>query len=562
MNQFAPKQHQVDPFAASLAGRRLGRYEVLARLATGGMAAVYIARALGLAGFERLFAIKVLHPHLAHEEEFVSMFLDEARLAARIHHPNVVATIDISDVQDAGYYLVMDYIEGHHLGALMREASKTNMHRLPTDAALRVIVDALGGLGAAHDLTDDNGRPINLIHRDISPQNIMVGVDGIARLTDFGVAKAETRLSSTREGQFKGKLAYMSPEHASEGYTDQRSDLFAMATILWECLTGKRLFRAENHAATLNKVCLEPIPLPSSVLTELAPFDDILEKGLARNPDERFQSAADFVEAIEERANDIGGIGAKRTVSAVVKELAVEKLDYDRELIRKGMEAVKIRAVSAGSSSAEQPPPAAPVQPAPVEPRPYPRPPPIARPAAASPIPQPYAEAVSQQEQPGRAERGKAIWIAGGVVLILVLGTSVAALLLARGETEGITTSPLRPTEVPAPAPVVPASPVPAPGAEEPEETAKAVGMPGEGKPTAEKDDKVEAAEKKKSGAKAQIKRTKGRATRRTGRKRTTVSEPSGVSGEIPEHREKERSEPTPTDGEAAPKDIFDNPYR
>ena len=154
------------------------------------------------------------------------MFLDEARLAARIRHPNVVPTIDISDTQDAGYYLVMDYIEGDHLGALLQKAYKLGA-RLPAPIALRVIVDALEGLAAAHELTDESGRRINLVHRDVSPHNIMVSTDGIARITDFGVAKAEVRLSTTRQGQFKGKLAYMAPEHASTGEADQRSDLFS-----------------------------------------------------------------------------------------------------------------------------------------------------------------------------------------------------------------------------------------------------------------------------------------------------------------------------------------------
>jgi serine/threonine protein kinase len=227
----AQTAHQ-DPFANSLAGRRLGRYEVLARLASGGMAGVYVARAQGVAGFERLFAIKILHPHLAHEEEFITMFLDEARIAARIRHPNVVSTIDISDTQDAGYYLVMDYIEGDHLGALMRQAAQAD-ERIPIHDTLRIIVDALSGLGAAHELVDESGQPFHLVHRDVSPQNILVSTDGISRLTDFGVAKAESRLATTREGEFKGKLAYMAPEHVSEGHSDQRSDLFAMGIVLW-----------------------------------------------------------------------------------------------------------------------------------------------------------------------------------------------------------------------------------------------------------------------------------------------------------------------------------------
>jgi eukaryotic-like serine/threonine-protein kinase len=322
-----------DPFSTSLSGRRLGRYEVLARLASGGMAAVYVGRALGVAGFERLFAVKVLHPHLAHEQEFITMFLDEARLAARIRHPNVVPTIDISDTQDAGYYLVMDYIEGDHLGALLQRAYKLGT-RLPFPVALRIMVDALEGLAAAHGLTDESGRRINLVHRDVSPHNIMVSTDGIARITDFGVAKAEVRLSTTRQGQFKGKLAYMAPEHASTGEADQRSDLFSVAIILWECLTGTRLFRAENQAATLNKICIEPIPMPSAVDPALEPFDTVLARGLARDLDERYQTAEEFAEAIEERADTLGGLANQRAVAKLVREYAAEKIDRDRELIR------------------------------------------------------------------------------------------------------------------------------------------------------------------------------------------------------------------------------------
>jgi len=345
-----------DPFATSLAGRKLGRYEVLARLASGGMAGVYVARAIGVAGFERLFAIKVLHPHLAHEEEFISMFLDEARLAARIRHPNVVPTLDISDTPDAGFYLVMEYIEGDHLGALLQRAWKLGK-RLPFPVTLRIVVDALEGLAAAHNLTDESGHRLQLVHRDISPHNIMVSSDGIARITDFGVAKAEVRLSTTREGQFKGKLAYMAPEHASNGDADQRSDLFSMAIILWESLAGRRLFRAENHAATLNKICLEPIPPLSSVDPGLAPFDPLLAQALARDPNERFQSAEQFAEAIEEAAPTLGGLAKAREVAQLVRDYAAEKLARDAELIRSAIAQVTARgSISAPAPVQEQAP--------------------------------------------------------------------------------------------------------------------------------------------------------------------------------------------------------------
>ena len=322
-----------------MAGRVLGRYEVLMQLASGGMAAVYIARAIGVAGFERLVAVKVLHPHLAYEEEFISMFLDEARLAARIRHPNVVPTLDISDSGGDGYFLVMEYIEGDHLGALLGRSAKQG-RRLETPLVMKIVVDALGGLGAAHSLTDDKGEPLKIVHRDVSPHNIMVGTDGISRLTDFGVAKAKVRMASTRAGQFKGKLSYMAPEQASTGEADQRSDLFSMGIILWESLTGRRLFRGENNAATLAKILNDPIPLPSSLWPDLEPFDALLEKALHRDPDQRFQSADEFMEAAEEVARLNGGIASTRAVGALATELIGAKLDEERARVQEAIESL------------------------------------------------------------------------------------------------------------------------------------------------------------------------------------------------------------------------------
>jgi eukaryotic-like serine/threonine-protein kinase len=327
----------ADPAQRNLAGRRLGRYEVLTQLASGGMAGVYVARAQGVAGFERLVAVKVLHPHLAHEDEFISMFLDEARLAARIRHPNVVATLDISDTQGDGFFIVMDYIEGDHLGALLQRAARQGQ-RLPAGVVCRVVIDALQGLAAAHNLTDEHGDPLQLVHRDVSPHNVMVGVDGISRLTDFGVAKAEVRLTSTREGQFKGKLAYMAPEQASTGNADQRSDLFSMGIILWESLTGRRLFRGENNAETLHKVLQSEIPPPSSLWPELEPFDAVVLQALERDSEKRFQTAEDFAEALEEAARTAEGLGTNRAVGDVVRTYIAEKLQQERDRIKGAIE--------------------------------------------------------------------------------------------------------------------------------------------------------------------------------------------------------------------------------
>ncbi|MBN1654983.1 MAG: protein kinase [Deltaproteobacteria bacterium] len=435
MTEVVPIE-QHDPFSAGLIGKRLGRYEILTRLASGGMAAIYVARAVGVAGFERLFAIKVLHPHLAYEHEFVAMFLDEARLAARIRHPNVISTFEVSDACDAGYYLVMEYVEGDHLGALMREAANAR-RRLPASVTLRVIVDALNGLGAAHELTDETGAPLHLVHRDISPQNIMVSTDGISRLTDFGVAKAASRISNTKEGQFKGKLAYMAPEHASDGKADQRSDLFAMGTILWECLTGQRLFRADNHAATLTKVCLDPIPMPSSVDPDLATFDNVLESALERDPDKRFQSASEFVDAIEANAAKLDGIAKSRAVSNLVKQYASDKLQKDRDLIKNAIAMIESNGFipSADATVSLRPQPGAPL--VSVPPLPY------SIEAAADaqlsgPIP---AEPAYEPKETSGSNR--MIWVLGSIVIAISAGIGLAFALAGGEQPTRITTSPL-----------------------------------------------------------------------------------------------------------------------
>lgn len=319
-----------------MAGRQLGRYEILTQLASGGMASVYIARSQGVAGFERLVAIKVLHPHLAYEQEFISMFLDEARLAARIRHMNVVPTLDISDSPGDGYFLVMEYIEGNHLGALLGRSAKKG-ERLPRPFVFRVLVDALQGLAAAHRLTDENGVDLKLVHRDVSPHNILVGTDGIARLTDFGVAKADVRMASTRAGQFKGKLSYMAPEQASSSDTDQRSDLFSVGIILWESLTGRRLFKGDSNAATLNKLLNDEIVPPSKLWADLEPYDEIVMQALQRDPDKRFQTADEFAEALDATAGR-GGIAKTRDVAEVVRSLDAEKLRTERQRVRDAIE--------------------------------------------------------------------------------------------------------------------------------------------------------------------------------------------------------------------------------
>ncbi len=319
-----------DPGAAR---QRVDRYELIGEIASGGMATVYLARLSGVGGFRRFVAIKRLHPHLAGEKEFVEMFLDEARLAAGIHHPNVVSILEVS-AQPTGYYLVMEYVEGDTLARLLARAAGQGQ-RLPTAIALRILIDSLSGLHGAHELRDDRGALVQLVHRDVSPQNVLVGIDGVSRITDFGVARAASRLSATRVGQLKGKLAYMAPEQASGSDIDRRADVFSAGVMIWETLAAKRLFKAETEAATLSRVLNEPIP----ELIRVAPgankqISQAVMRALERNPARRYSTCAQLAEALEMAGASGGGVAASRDVAVFVKAMLGEEIDKQREAVR------------------------------------------------------------------------------------------------------------------------------------------------------------------------------------------------------------------------------------
>lgn len=314
-------------------GERLDRFELVAELASGGMATVYLARLSGVAGFQRLVAIKRLHPHLAKEPDFIEMFLDEARLAARIHHPNVVPIQEVGESK-SGYYLVMDYVEGDTLARLLARAAQTNT-QIPWGVTIRILLDTLAGLHAAHELTDDLGQPLAIVHRDVSPQNILVGSDGIARITDFGVARAASRLSTTRSGQLKGKLAYMAPEQARGGPIDRRADIFSCGIVLWEALALKRLFKGDGEAATLNRVLYDPIAPPSTHRSDIpAALEAVCMKALRREVDERFATAEELADELERVGRSLSCVGSVRDVAACLEQVFGSDLAQQREAVR------------------------------------------------------------------------------------------------------------------------------------------------------------------------------------------------------------------------------------
>ena len=277
--------------------RIVGRYALYDEIASGGMATVHIGRLLGPVGFSRTVAIKRLHPQFAKEPDFVSMFLDEARLAARIRHPNVVGTLDVVALSGE-LFLVMEYVQGESLARLMRTMRERGAG-VPVPIAAAIIVGVLEGLHAAHEATSDQGEPLGIVHRDVSPQNILVGTDGIARVVDFGVAKAAGRLQTTRDGQLKGKLGYMAPEQIS-GRATRATDVHAASVVLWEMLTARRLFHGENELQTYSNILAGNIPRPSLYAPSVSPeLNRLVVRGLDPNPEARFPSAREMARALQ-----------------------------------------------------------------------------------------------------------------------------------------------------------------------------------------------------------------------------------------------------------------------
>jgi serine/threonine protein kinase len=315
----------------SLVGSRIGRFEVIAEIGTGGMASVYVARSTGSGGFRRLVAIKVMHAHLSSDESFVDMFLDEARVAATIHHPNVVPIIDVG-FEDGLVFLIMDYIEGDSFSNVEKVAISLR-RRIPLGITLRVVLDALAGLHAAHELCDLEGNHLKIIHRDVSPQNIVVGVDGVSRIVDFGIAKAESRVTTTKVGMIKGKLNFMAPEQLRSAPLDRRVDVFGMGVTLWEAVTLRRLYAGENDFDTARRILTGEYPPLLEFDARLPPvLDEICKKALHPDPDQRFMSADEFADAIETHL--AGTVASGRDVAAFISGVASQKLERERRAMR------------------------------------------------------------------------------------------------------------------------------------------------------------------------------------------------------------------------------------
>jgi|CZKU01.1.fsa_nt_gi hypothetical protein len=274
------------------------RYAIYDEIASGGMATVHFGCSLGAASFSRIVAIKRLHAHLAREHEFLTMFLDEARVTARIRHPNVAPTLDVV-ATDREVFIVMEYVHGESLSKLFT-AMRARREPMPLPVAAAVVCGLLAGLHAAHEATDERGAALQIVHRDVSPQNVIIGSDGVARMVDFGIAKAAGRLQRTLTGEIKGKFGYMAPEQVNGARVTRATDIYAAGVVLWEALTGATLFRADSDVQLAAQVLLGQV-FPPSHHVQGVPivFDDIVMCALDRDPARRFATARDMARAIE-----------------------------------------------------------------------------------------------------------------------------------------------------------------------------------------------------------------------------------------------------------------------
>ena len=308
-----------------------GRYELLKRLAGGGMGEVYLARQRGIDGFQKLLVLKTLLPHLCEDEEFITMFKDEARVTAQLIHPNICQVFEF-DQAGGVYYMAMEYLRGEDLRKLWRACEQRGMP-LPVPLICRIVADAAAGLDFAHSLRDARGQPYRIVHRDISPQNVLVTFEGGVKIIDFGVAKAAGRAQHTRTGALKGKYSYMSPEQVSGQSVDNRSDIFALGIVLHELLTGRRLFKADSDVQTLARVRECNVPPPSEINPQLpAGLDSIVLRALAKEPRERYGTAQEFRLAIEEWLIQGRMSASSAHLAEFLKRIYAERLSLEARL--------------------------------------------------------------------------------------------------------------------------------------------------------------------------------------------------------------------------------------
>ncbi len=299
----------------------LGKYHLIKKIAAGGMAEIYLARVSGLAGFEKVVVVKRILPQLSTQDQFIQMFLDEARIAATLQHPNIVQMYDIG-AADGNYFIAMEYLHGEDVRSIYRRLRDRKQGGMPLDHALNIVICVASGLHHAHDKASFDGKPLGIVHRDVTPQNVIVTFDGGVKLVDFGIAKASNRLSETRFGTLKGKIPYMSPEQCQGKPLDRRSDIYAVGIMLYELTTSSRLYRGESDYDIMKQIVEHPLVPPS---VRRADFPRELERialrALAKNPDERYQNVEEMQSDLEAFVRHERLIVSSIALSSFMKQL-------------------------------------------------------------------------------------------------------------------------------------------------------------------------------------------------------------------------------------------------
>ncbi|MBI1908583.1 MAG: serine/threonine protein kinase [Deltaproteobacteria bacterium] len=315
--------------AGALAGPHpFGRYLLLERLATGGMAEIFLAKLPGVAGFEKMVAIKRILPHWSQNREFITMLIDEAKIVVQLTHPNIVPVYELGR-EEGSYYIAMEYVDGIDLKKLLQSCLETSK-TVPVSITLFIITEILKGLAYAHKKTNNRGENLGIIHRDISPQNILISFDGLVKVADFGIARAARRSHETATGTLKGKFSYMSPEQANQQPLDPRSDLFSVGILFYELLVGKKLFGQKTDIATLDEVrkSEDLIPTDLSLKPSLKP---VLEKSLRKDPKERFQEAGEFVQTLERWCRNEKEECSAEQLSIFLKEIFSQEIQLHKK---------------------------------------------------------------------------------------------------------------------------------------------------------------------------------------------------------------------------------------
>ena len=437
---------------------QFGQYEILERIAAGGMAELYKAKRTGVEGFQKIVAIKKILPHLADDEEFVTMFADEAKLAAQLNHPNIIHIYDLGKIQAGGYFIAMEYVDGRDLRAIQQSGRDLGVP-LPVPLAVYVASKVASALDYAHRRRDADGHELNIVHRDVSPQNILISYEGDIKLCDFGIAKAASKASKTQSGALKGKIQYMSPEQAWGKPIDRRSDLFSLGVVLHEMLTGERLFGGDTDINVLEKVRSAEVVPPSQSNPEVPQnLDAVVLKALAKEPDDRYANASDLLRDLDSVLYSYTPAPGSADVAIYLHRLQAEEGAVAEAKAREAAQAVEEAEPAARKRKSKGAPISRKTPPAPRPPAPAAPPPPAAPrpPAAAPPEPaRPAPEVFGSIERTAEAEKASRAPLIVGVAAAAVALVGFLAWRMSRPQAAKPVLAPTAAAAVPTAAPTV-----------------------------------------------------------------------------------------------------------